>query len=236
MNNIRSRIIALIVLVLISGVALLSVEQGSDWVYTREVDQIRVYTRQNPSSQIVEFKGVSRDKAKIEDVASILLDLPSYTKWIKYISKSYIVRKVDDNNLIVYQRFLFFFPYQDRDIVVAVKISRDYKSGILRADFNATNDSSVPPTNDCVRIKKLHGEAEIRYQNRELTEGSFTERFDPGGNVPDWLTDALCKQMPIVVLTKLKEELNRGHAAGSTEKDLIKKEIEKSIRSGLLKE
>jgi hypothetical protein len=234
--NTRVRCISLIILVLLSGGAILSAEQKSDWVYTRAVDQIRVYTRKNPSSQIVEFKGVSRDKAKIEDVAGVLLDLSSYNKWIKYISESRIIRKIDDNNLIVYQRFLFFFPYQDRDIVVAVKINRDYQRGVLRAEFDAVNDNTAPPTNDCVRIRKLHGEAEIRYQNRGITEGSFTERFDPGGYVPDWLTDTLCKQMPIVVLTKLREELNRGSVTGSTERDMIKKEIEKSIRSGSLKE
>jgi hypothetical protein len=176
------------------------------WKLIRESDGIQVYSRMEEGSQIVSFKGVSREKVGIDAIASILLDIAAYPSWIEYIKESKIIKRIDDDNFYVYQRFDFFRPFHDRDIVVKVSIKRFYKEGYLHATMEAVKEDLYPLQNKCVRMKDMTGEITVRYVSPEITEGHFQEQFSPGGHVPDWITKKINEYIPLVVLKELKKE------------------------------
>jgi hypothetical protein len=207
------------------------------WKLESESDGIKVYTGKKTMSGMVEYRGVSRDRVRIEEVADILLDIPGYTSWGKYISESRVINKTDENHFIVYQRYNFLWPTHDRDIVVSVVITRDYRKGMLRAVMTAVDDDSVPRREDCVRITEMRSVIEVRYVNREETEGSFTGLFNPGGHIPVWLANAVGKYIPSTVLKKLREMIAKGDKAEPTAvgRD-VKRGIERAIAEGYLEE
>jgi hypothetical protein len=200
--------------------------EDNPWNLLRESDGIQVFSRMKEGSQIIEFKGVSREKVDIDTIASILLDIPSYPSWIEYIKVSKVIKRIDADNFYVYQRFKFFWPYNDRDIVVKITIDRRYDEGLLHADMKAVQDGMYPVQNDCVRMKDMSGEITVKYVSADITEGNFSERFSPGGRVPDWMAKKINEYIPLVVLTKLKEETKKRSVP---EKKPISDEIEKAM-------
>jgi hypothetical protein len=213
-------------LIVLTGLYTLHSEQRP-WELLRESDGIQVFSRMQEGSQIIEFKGVSRENTDIDTIASILLDVPSYTTWIEYIKVSKIIQRIDADNFYVYQRFKFFWPYNDRDIVVKITIDRKYSEGILHADMKAVKESMYPVQKDCVRMKDMSGEIIVKYVSPGITEGNFSERFSPGGRVPDWMAKKINEYIPLVVLTKLKEEAKKRTVS---DKKIIAVEIEKAMR------
>jgi len=212
-------------LIILSGVCFLRSEERP-WSLLRESDGIQVYSRMIEGSQIVVFKGVSRENADIDTIASILLDIPAYPSWIEYIKESKVIKRIDKDNFYVYQRFKFFWPYNDRDIVVKVSIDRRYGEGILHADMKAVQESMYPVQKDCIRMKEMSGEITVKYVSAGVTEGNFSERFSPGGRVPDWMAKKINEYIPLVVLTKLKEETKKRTVS---DKRIIADEIEKEM-------
>jgi len=187
------------------------------WKLIRESDGIQVYSRMEEGSQIVSFKGVSKEKVGIDTVASILLDIAAYPSWIKYIKESKVIKRIDDDNFYVYQRFDFFRPFHDRDIVVKVSIKRFYKEGYLHATMDAVQEDMYPLQEKCVRMKDMTGEITVRYVSPQITEGHFQEQFSPGGHVPDWITKKINEYIPLVVLKELKKETAKRDTSGKTD-------------------
>jgi hypothetical protein len=207
------------------------------WKLERESDGIKVYTGKKTKSGMVEYMGVSRDRVRIEEVADILLDVPGYTSWGDYISESRVINKTDDDHFLVYQKYDFLWPYEDRDIIASVVITRDYKKGVLHAVMTAVDDDSVSRRDGCVRITEMRSDVEVRYVNREETEGSFTGLFNPGGHIPIWLANAVGKYIPSIVLKKLREMIAKGVKAEPTAVGReVKRGIEHAIAEGYLKE
>lgn len=221
---------------LIAGITLYAVcvapllADERPWELVRESDGIKVYSRMIEGSQKADFKGESEENVDIDTVASILLDIPSYPAWIKYIKESRIIKKIDDDNFYVYQRFMFFWPYKDRDIIVKIHIERPYEKGYLFATMDAVNDTKMyPPRKDCVRMSEMTGEITVRYVSSGVTEGNFQEQFTPGGHVPDWIAKKINEFLPLVVLQKLREEAARKGKSADT---AISDAIEKSLNNG----
>jgi START domain len=214
-------------MIILTGVYVLRSEE-SKWELLRESDGIQVFSRMKEGSQIIEFKGVSRENADIDTIAAILLDIASYPSWIEYIKESKIIKRTDVDNFYVYQRFKFFWPYNDRDIVVKVTIDRRYGEGILHADMRAVQENMYPVQKDCIRMKEMSGEITVKYVSAGVTEGNFSERFSPGGRVPDWLAKKINEYIPLVVLTKLKEEAKKRTVS---DKRSIADEIEKAMKA-----
>ncbi|OPZ80791.1 MAG: hypothetical protein BWY76_03248 [bacterium ADurb.Bin429] len=154
---------------------------------------------------MVAFRGRSSDAIRFEQTAAILLDVPAYREWIPYISASYIVKRFSADHFIVYQRFDFTWPYDDRDILAEVRINRNYPEGIFTAEIRAIDDTALKAVPDnCLRMTRMSGTVTIRFIDHGTTEGTFTELFDPAGYIPSWLANAISERIPSTVLKNLR--------------------------------
>jgi hypothetical protein len=206
----------------------------SGWVLDDEKDNIRIYTRTIPDLKNVEFKGVGLDSINIEIIAATLLDISGYSSWLSSVSESKIIKVIDPDHFFVYQRLKFTWPFRDRDIIASVDIDRDYARGILKAHLQGVHDTLVPSQEGCLRMTTMTGNIELQYIHRKVTEVSYSESFDPGGNFPEWLTKIVSKRMPVIVIATLKKVIRKKSGGLSAEGLAIKNEIEQALANGSL--
>jgi hypothetical protein len=211
--------------------------QGEDqeWKLVTENNNIRIFVR-SEKDDIKEFKGEGQDSIPFEVVSLVLLDITRYSEWINYIKESRIIRQTHDDHMIVYQLFDFPWPFNDRDIVVDVDITRDYRAGKFTAKMQALVDTDVPVKKEAVRIINMSGEVSVLYIDGNHTQGSFSEKIDYGGSIPRWLSNMLNKKIPYHVLKALKDESLKRISDSTAERMLIKEKLELEIAAGHLKE
>ena len=198
------------------------------WKMIKEKDNIKTYIRPS-NGKIKEFKGEGIDNVRFEVISEVLLDIPGYINWIDYIKESRIIKRINDDYLIVYQCFDIPWPFNDRDCIVEVKIERDYKKGIFKARFHSLKENMIPMKKSVVRINNLTGDVELVYIDKVQTKGYFSEWIDFGGNIPAWLTNLLSKNIPFHVLTRLRKECKESKRKEEADKSPIKKKIEELI-------
>lgn len=223
----------LVSLLIIPGM-LFALEDG--WEIVKDKKNIKTYKRTVEDSGFKEFKGIAFCNDRIEVIAEVLLGISGYTNWLEYITESTIIKKVDENNMVIYQRFRIKWPFRDRDCVFSVNIDRNYDTGTFYVKLHTVTEPDVPLKKGVVRVTDVTGAVIIRYIDREHTEVYFSEKINFGGNMPDWLINLINKYVPYKVLTGLTEECKKKKYAEAVASSVIKENIEKSIEKGILKE
>lgn len=206
------------------------------WILESRADGISFYSKKHAGTSIVTFKGEGTDTVTIGVIAATLLNIQEYPAWMPNVAESQIVKKEDDDHFYVYQRFAFSWPFQDRDIVVRVVVSRDYRAGVIGARIDAVPEPLVPIKKGCVRMTVMCADIKARYLHRRTIEMTYAESFDPGGNFPSWLTGMVATRMPQLMFPALKKIVTGDKYTALPEAVVINREIGKSVEKGLLPE
>ncbi|MCP4111464.1 MAG: hypothetical protein GY749_39040 [Desulfobacteraceae bacterium] len=99
------------------------------WELVKKTGKIKVYQRSVKGYDVDEFKGVSDNNARIEVIGIVLEDIPAYKEWLEYMSESRVIRKIDEDNMIIYQGYNTMWPFHDRDCLVKINIKKDFNLG-----------------------------------------------------------------------------------------------------------
>lgn len=233
MKFLRFKTAVLVSLLIIPGI-FFAREDG--WEIVKDKKNIKTYKRVVEDSDFKEFKGIALCDSRIEVIAEVLLDISGYTNWLEYITESRIVEKLDEDNMVIYQRFRIKWPFRDRDCVFRVNIDRNYDTGTFYVKLHTVAEPDVPLKKGIVRIADITGVVIIQYIDREHTEAYFSEKINFGGNMPGWLINLINKYVPYKVLTGMTEESKKKKHEDAAESSVIKENIEKSISDGVLKE
>jgi hypothetical protein len=168
-------------------------------------------------------------------LAEVLLDVPAYPEWMEELKAARVIDLKSKDDFLLYNYYDLPWPFADRDIYVRVQIHKDIPHGIARATIIREESTSRPPLPGVVRIPAMDGILEIRYIDRETAEGSFTEWFDMGGDVPEWLKKAFARYTPSTILKLVGEACKRPAYKVKGANSPIRKELEQAIAKGYLK-
>jgi hypothetical protein len=207
----------------------------SGWTLIKKDGDIQVFTQNETAGQTLGVKGVCRTTVRFEVLAEVLLNVEAYPQWLNELKESRIIEQNSAEDFLLYNYYDLPWPFADRDIYLRVQIQYDIKNGIALAYIEREDNPAFPPVTGAVRIPAMLGILEIRYIDRETTEGSFTEWFDMGGRVPDWLKVYFARHIPSSILKSVSEACksteNRLRGANS----FLSKKIEAAITEGNLK-
>ncbi len=194
------------------------------WKLVKSGDGIRSYSRSVPGSDTLEFKATTVLDARMEVVAQIIRDVPSFTQWMASCSAAKIVKKFDENNMIVH--ILMDFPMvSDRDLVVKADTAYDTGKGRAVVKLSLVPGADVPVQKGVVRMPEFSGTYLIEYISRERTGLIYTYRANPGGSIPSFIANGFSKNLLFDTLKGLKDMVKkdayRAAADRSNDKDII---------------
>jgi hypothetical protein len=175
---------------------ILSASAQEGWVLKKEKDSIKVYSRNSSQSKFNELKVELTVKAKLSEIASLILDIDHYSKWSRNLKTSYVLKKVSEDELYFYTEVNSPWPANNRDLIVHLKIAQDAatktmtvkavgvpgfmppKKGIVRVPFSEETWTIVPIDTSSIRI-------------------TYCMRVDIGGDAPAWLVNLFATKAPL---------------------------------------
>ena len=80
-------------------------------------------------------------------------------------------------------------------------------------------------------MTKINCDYEVRYLNPNSTLGTFSESFDPAGDLPESMLELINTDLPYIFITNLRAEILKKRAQNKTPSNSIQAEIEKLVSS-----
>ena len=115
----------------------------------------------------------------IDDVSYMIEDLENYYQIFDRVTSSTVIS--DD---IVHIRLDMPFPISDRDYIVQYKVEETNNS--ISYKFKAVSDTSIPESNDCIRLVNAAGEWYLTKIDDYNTEIIYTWNGELRGDFPDF--------------------------------------------------
>jgi hypothetical protein len=199
--KLRHRVCALI---LLAAAAALASDGNTSWKLRFERDDIRVYSNRVPGSPIDELKGECVLDAPLEVVAQVMLDVPSYTRWIADCVEA---RKFDCSDLTtckLYFTLAMPWPVRDRDIVLQSTTEFLPSEGRIIGSVTALKEELVPKQKNRVRITSMRGTWIFEGINADTTRATFICWADPAGYVPAFIINMASVDVPFRTLRGLR--------------------------------
>ena len=180
---------------------------AAEWELQREETGITVYTRPVPNSGIREFKGIAEVDHNAKLILALLGDSDRFKTWFPNTPESKLVER-DGNVSVQYSVMEAPWPVSDRDNVLRSVTSHDDETGRINIQVAAAPDA-YPEQQGRVRVKKAKGSWVLEPLSDSKTRVTFQMHLEPGGGIPEWLTNARVVDSPFEALTNMRELLAR---------------------------
>jgi len=197
-----------------------SLEAQGEWQLRKNADGIACYTKPQEGLELDQFKGVGMVNARLETVASIFRDVPSYTRWMFNCREIRTLQDNGNDRLIVYYVNRSPWPVADRDAVVRSSVTQSEKTGSGVVLIESIQHPH-PATGGRVRMPSLKALFILQYVDREHTRVIFDIKANPGGNVPASLVNAFTRDHPYHTIQGLRKmaAMQKYVAMGDTAKE-----------------
>ncbi len=180
---------------------------AAEWELQREENGITIYTRPVPNSGIREFKGIAEVDHNAKMILALLRDSDRFKTWFPNTPESKLVER-NGNVSVQYSVMDAPWPVSDRDNVLRSVTSHDDETGQIQIQVAAAPDA-YPERPDRVRVKKATGNWILEPLSDYKTRVTFQMHLEPGGGIPEWLTNARVVDSPFEALTNMREILSR---------------------------
>jgi len=182
-----------------------NVSAQTDWELQRDESDIKVWTKDYPDSNFMQFKAETNIKASLENVVAVFLDIENMGLWYDRVEKVEMVEKISDLEGIYKIDFELPWPVANRVSAVRAKLYHDPVTNVVRVDTNY--EPNIITETDVLLVTEMHSEWKL-----SPIEGGFVQIFhkgymDPGGSLPAWISNSGVKDGPVKTLTALKGRL-----------------------------
>jgi hypothetical protein len=177
--------------------------QYKNWEFIANKDGLKTFQRDTEQG-IVGFRGETVMDATIEQIATVLADMPSRKKWMDEVVEARRVRMNSIFDRVEYNHTAVPWPFQNRDFVYSAKVAVDTQQKTMTITMQSVEDAELPPKDGIVR-----GQMHLsRYFLKSLDGGKKTFVtveiiVDPKGAIPKWIVRLKQKKWPRNTLTGL---------------------------------
>ena len=191
------------------------------WQQIDEEDGVTVYRRQTPGSRFVEFRGVGEVEAPIPKIIAMMADVSHMPDWIFGCIKGELVernfteddydRDPTDYHQVIYGVNSLPWPLHNRDYVLLANVSF-IASGVhepfhVILATHAVEHHKKPQVIGYIRMPQMRTTIVFTPMDNGLgrTLVDFSVITDPGGLIPDWVTNMATRDIPRKTITALRE-------------------------------
>lgn len=179
-------------------------QTNNDWVYEQEKKGIKVFTKKGKWGRLRDSKATMFVASTPEQILKTLTDFDNYSSWFPRCSKSRVVARLSENESIVHLFFNAPWPIKDRDCVIRVKILRDANGVVSLTE--TSEPKYIREEYDVVRIQQIQSHWKISPKSGGV-EVVNEYSSNPGGSIPDWMTNTESVETPMSTFENLKEEI-----------------------------
>ncbi len=201
---IRTRIFFMIVLAL-SFLSASCYSSQNSWTEAMDKKGIKVYSRPLPGSELMEFKAIGVLDADMEVLRAVLRDIPSYPQWMSNCRETSILKKLDQDNYLIYYVQSLPWPIANRDVVLKASTTVRLDEGFVLVKLQSVNDSKVVMDENRVRMGDFAGDLLLEFIDAEHTRITFTIKADPAGSLPSKGVNAGTLNVPYRTLVGMKK-------------------------------
>ena len=176
------------------------------WDLKKDEDGIKVYTSSTANSNFKSIKIICTVKATQAQLVAFLLDLIKQHEWVYNTKSTQLLKTVQPNELIFYSEVSVPWPCTNRDYIAHFVITQ-VSPQLLTIDSHA-EPWFIPAKAGLVRVEKSIAHWEVTAVSGGL-QIVYTLQFDPGGDIPAWLTNLFITKGPLQTFQKLREEISK---------------------------
>lgn len=198
------RFLALLFLLFFTN--LLPAQNTAKWEIKTQKEGITVYSRALPNSNLKELKMTSTATSTLSAFLTILDVIQTNPDWL---DGSFEVTRLEEkpsgekiNRTIID----FPFPVSDRDLISSAKISQDPDTKVVTVLSEAV-EGVQKPTDDYVRMPLFLSRWVLTPNGKGELDIEYFLRSDPGGSIPNWVTNMLSSVGPFKTFKAIKENL-----------------------------
>ena len=176
---------------------------AQSWVFVKEKEGIRLFTRKEPNSSVKSFKGDVYLHTQIEKVYSLITNVKNFDWWDDDISEIKVLQYEKDKVIQYYLIYDVPWPIADRDLVVDSHITIDLATGTISVEARSLLNV-IPEKPNLIRIKKYWQKWTLVPVEKNLVHLILEGSVDPAGSVPAWLSNMVITETPLKVIRSVK--------------------------------
>lgn len=181
-----------------------------NWTLSKEVGDIKVYTRKLADHKFEQVKIVAQIKSSIKEIVAILEDIPGQKDWVYATKDVYKISEGKEAHSVNYYLSMDMpFPSKDRDVIINYTRHQDPETLIVLTQSQVTSDL-VKPFDKMERIRDFKSTYKLTPITDELTEVIYHLNADPGGTLPAWIVNMFTTKGPYQTMMDLKKKAESG--------------------------
>jgi hypothetical protein len=176
------------------------------WDLQKEKNGIKVYTSKENDSKFKDIKVEASLAGTVSKLIGILSNVGKTTGWVYGTKESYLIKKINDNEILYYSQTALPWPVSNRDIPIKMQLKEDTKSNSLKV-YASGIPNAIPEKKGIVRIPFFNAFWDVKSEGKNRINITYILRMDPGGSVPSSVTNMFVSKGPFETFSNLSELL-----------------------------
>jgi hypothetical protein len=189
-------------LILIGCIFISNAWGQSTWKLVKAKDGISIYESGNRNSSFHTVKVECTLEGTYDKLMSILNNVPLHKDWVYNNKTSYILKRLNPNELYYYAEYLLPWPMANRDAILHMKMTKDSLNRFLKISV-AGIPNYLPEKTGIVRVPKSVISWYVTMPTANTIHIIYQFEANPGGSLPAWLVNSFADKGPFESFKKL---------------------------------
>ncbi|XOV94650.1 MAG: hypothetical protein ACFHWX_08085 [Bacteroidota bacterium] len=173
-----------------------------------DYDWLTVNTCEMPDTKLRSIHATFQLHTNINEYAAMVLDIDAYKEWNKSATNYQLRERPASNQAIFYSEVEAPWPVSNRFGIYHVKVYKRSDEGTLTV-ISDLKPELMHQQDDFIQIGGYQSKLTIVQIDTNLIEGEFYLTVDPGGSIPDWVTNLSLKTISNNYFLNLKARLEK---------------------------
>ncbi len=180
----------------------------NEWILKKDKDSIKVYNRDNEQSKFNELKVEMALKARLSDLAALILDISDYKNWSFNTKSSHVLKQVSPSELYFYSEINSPWPADNRDLSLHLLITQDPVSKTMIIKIKSV-PGLIPVKPNTIRVQMSYETWIVTRLDKTRIRIEYQLKLDPGGSVPAWLMNTFSVKAPYETFKNLRQQIQQ---------------------------
>ena len=171
----------------------------------KEKDGIRVYSCKTKAANLNTVRAEFDLYTSVEQYLQLVRNVENYKNWHFRVMEPAELKRDNDNNIIYHTQISAPWPVSNRDLILNLQLQIE-KDGSLFVVLESLPEY-IPEKEGFVRIPFSYSEMRMTPVSTNHLKVDYWIKADPGGSLPDWVTNMVSTQGPYETFKRMKEIL-----------------------------